>query len=38
MAALRSRLGRRIGVAKREFFTRHYPDWTWQSPDKVLEP
>lgn len=37
LAALRSRLGRRIGVAKREFFTRRYPDWTWQSPEKMLE-
>jgi hypothetical protein len=36
-ASWRSRLGRRIGVAKRDFFTRHYPDWTWQSPEKVLE-
>lgn len=37
LAALRSRLGRRIGIAKREFFTRHYPDWTWQSPERVLD-
>jgi 2-polyprenyl-3-methyl-5-hydroxy-6-metoxy-1,4-benzoquinol methylase len=35
--ALRHRLLRRLGSAKREFFTRHYPDWTWQSPEKVIE-
>ncbi len=35
--AYRTRISRRIGVAKREFFTRRYPDWTWQSPEKVLE-
>ena len=35
-AARRSRLVRRIGVAKRRFFTRHFPDWTWQSPERVL--
>ncbi len=33
--ALRNRLGRALGSAKRRFFTRHYPDWTWQSPEKV---
>ncbi|HLC06290.1 MAG TPA: class I SAM-dependent methyltransferase [Anaerolineales bacterium] len=36
-AAHRTRVSRRIGVAKREFFTRLYPDWTWQSPEKALE-
>jgi len=36
-AAYRTRVSRRIGVAKREFFTRLYPDWTWQSPRKALE-
>lgn len=35
-ASVRSRLSRRIGVAKREFFTRYFPDWTWQSPEMVL--
>jgi SAM-dependent methyltransferase len=35
LAALRSRLGRLFGVAKRRFFTRYYPDWTWQSPERV---
>jgi SAM-dependent methyltransferase len=35
-AARRSRLARRIGDAKRRFFTRHFPDWTWQSPEKGL--
>ena len=29
-------LARRFGAAKRRFFTRVYPDWTWQSPEKVL--
>jgi hypothetical protein len=37
LASLRSRLGRRLGTAKREFFTRRYPDWTWQSPERVLQ-
>jgi SAM-dependent methyltransferase len=23
---------RRLGEAKRNFFSRHWPDWTWQSP------
>lgn len=23
---------RRLGEAKRNFFTRHWPDWTWQTP------
>jgi hypothetical protein len=27
---------RRLGVAKRDFLTHHYPDWTWQSPDRVI--
>ncbi len=36
-AAARTRMSRRIGIVKREFFTRHYPDWTWQSPEKALE-
>ena len=25
---------RRLGRIKRDFFTRHFPDWTWQSPQK----
>ena len=25
---------RRLGRIKRDFFTRHFPDWTWQSPEK----
>jgi trans-aconitate methyltransferase len=36
LADLRSRLVRRLGVAKRRFFTQAFPDWTWQSPEKVL--
>jgi SAM-dependent methyltransferase len=36
LAVARTRLARRIGAAKRRFFTRLYPDWTWQSPEKVL--
>jgi len=35
-AVFRSRLGRAFGAAKRELFTRRYPDWTWQSPERVL--
>jgi SAM-dependent methyltransferase len=35
LPALRNRLGRAFGAAKRSFFTRYYPDWTWQSPEKV---
>jgi len=26
---------RRLGKAKRRFFTRHFPDWTWQSPENA---
>jgi len=29
------KLRRRIGRAKRRFFTRHFPDWTWQSPEET---
>ena len=36
-AARRSRLARSLGVAKRRFFTRHFPDWTWQSPERTFE-
>jgi len=25
-------LRRRLGTIKRNFFTRHWPDWTWQAP------
>jgi SAM-dependent methyltransferase len=35
LPALRNRLGRAFGAAKRSLFTRYYPDWTWQSPEKV---
>lgn len=27
------KLRRRLGKAKRRFFTRYFPDWTWQSPE-----
>lgn len=37
LAATRCRISRQIGVAKREFFTRRYPDWTWQSPERTFE-
>jgi hypothetical protein len=26
-----------MGEAKRRLLTRLYPDWTWQSPEKVLK-
>jgi len=29
------KLRRRLGTAKRRFFTRHFPDWTWQSPEEI---
>jgi hypothetical protein len=35
-AAHRSRFARRFGEAKRRLLTRIYPDWTWQSPERVV--
>jgi SAM-dependent methyltransferase len=38
LAGPRTRLGRRMGTAKREFFTRRFPDWTWRSPESAMGP